>query len=158
VASDSSSSSLAPSHMNSQRWTRTFMSNGTRKTDSDEPQGRYSAKITSVSSDGTATVLYRKGKMLETIDLSKTNWFPAPGNGKWYLPSPPLQLPSQTLGTPRFTKLKDLLTISLCSPLQWKTMQQLSKLLTDIAPANRVVMRQLNCIPLFVQVSSEWLY
>lgn len=25
-------------------------------------------------------------------------------------------------------------------------------------PANRVVMRQLNCIPLFVQVSSEWLY
>ena len=58
--------------------------------DSDEPQGWYLAKVTSVSADGTATVLYRKGRMLESINLSKTNWFPAPGNGKWYLPSPPL--------------------------------------------------------------------
>ena len=68
------------------------------------PKGWYLAKITSVSSGGTATVPYRKGKMLETFDFSKTNWFPAPGNGKWYLPSPPLQLPSQTLGAPRHTK------------------------------------------------------
>ena len=57
--------------------------------DSDEPQGWYLAKVTSVSADGTATVLYRKGRMLELINLSKTNWFPAPRNGKWYLPSPP---------------------------------------------------------------------
>ena len=56
---------------------------------SDEPQGWYLAKVTSVSADGTATVLYRKGRMLESINHSKTNWFPAPGNGKWYLPSPP---------------------------------------------------------------------
>ena len=38
--------------------------------------------------EGTATELCRKGRMSETINLSKTNWFPAPGNGKWYLPSP----------------------------------------------------------------------
>ena len=53
--------------------------------DSDEPQGWYLAKITSVESDGTATVLYRKGKTLETFNLSEVNWFSAPGNGKWYL-------------------------------------------------------------------------
>ena len=59
------------------------------KEDSDEPQGWYLAKVISVSSVGTATVLYRKGKMLETLNLFETNWFPAPGNGKWYFSSPP---------------------------------------------------------------------
>ena len=57
--------------------------------DSDETQGWYLVKVTSVSSDGTATVLYRKGKMLEMMNFPKTNWFSATGNGKWYLPSPP---------------------------------------------------------------------
>ena len=57
--------------------------------DSDEPQGWYLAKVISVSSDGTATVLYRKGKTLETFNLFEINWFPAPGNGKWYLSNPP---------------------------------------------------------------------
>ena len=70
---------------------------------SDEPQGWYLAKVISVSSDGTATVLYRKGKMLEKLNLFQTNWFPAPGNGKWYYSSPPLQLP-RIPNIPRRTK------------------------------------------------------
>ena len=42
---------------------------------SDEPQGWYLAKVISLSSDGTVTVLYRKGKTLETFNLFEINWF-----------------------------------------------------------------------------------
>ena len=103
------------------------------KEDSDEPQGCYLAKITWLSSGGTATVLYRNGKMLETINLSKTNWFPAPENGKWYLPSSPFYSYCHKYQVLQDTQSWRICWRSLCSPLQWKTMQQLSKLLMNIA-------------------------
>ena len=66
------------------------MSNGTRtiQTNPKCKAGIRLAKVISVSSDGTATVLYRKGKALETFNVFETNWFSAPGNGKWYLSNP----------------------------------------------------------------------
>jgi len=48
--------------------------------------GSYLSKVTSISPDGSATLYYSKGKSYENINLNDTEWAPAPGNGKWYLP------------------------------------------------------------------------
>ena len=53
---------------------------------SEEPNGWYLSKVTSISPDGSATLYYRKGKSYENINLIDTEWAPAPGNGKWFLP------------------------------------------------------------------------
>ena len=51
-------------------------------------QRRYQwlSKVTSISPVGSATLYYRKGKSYENINLNDTEWAPAPGNGKWFLP------------------------------------------------------------------------
>jgi len=53
---------------------------------SEEPSGWYLSKVTSISPDGSAMLYNHKGKSYENINLNDTEWAPAPGNGKWYLP------------------------------------------------------------------------
>ena len=54
---------------------------------STEPKGWYLVKVTSIDPEGSALLLYRKGKMEETVNLNKIRWIAGRGNGKC---SPPL--------------------------------------------------------------------
>ena len=53
---------------------------------SDEKEGWYLAKITSVCESGVVTLLYKSTKTQESVRLSDVKWVHAKGNGEWYLP------------------------------------------------------------------------
>ena len=45
--------------------------------DSEEPQGWYLAKVTSINQDGTAELMYRKGRLTEVVKFDDIKWCPA---------------------------------------------------------------------------------
>ena len=53
---------------------------------SDEPSGWYFAKVVSLDTDGSICLRYRKGNLMEVLDLSDLKWFPTQGTDKWYRP------------------------------------------------------------------------
>ena len=45
--------------------------------DSEEPQGWYLAKVMSINKDGTANLIYKKGRLTEVVKLDDIKWCPA---------------------------------------------------------------------------------
>ena len=87
---------------------------------SDERSGWYLGKVLNIDDCGNATLKYRSGGCTEDVSLLSIQWYPAKGNGKWFLSpntTPPTSQPVATLSRPHKVKgYDDDLTIISSSP------------------------------------------
>ena len=98
------------------------------------------AKVTYISDDGNAVILYKRGYLEEAVNLLNVSWVQAKGNGKWFFPissTPPAvgaSTPKSQKSSPHCVKgfADDLTIISQYEQDHASVLRTVSKKCSDI--------------------------